>query len=256
MRGFYGFVNDHEEFKNIPEGYAVFGEWLVPHTIKYKTDAYKSFFVFDVFDFEAKSYLGYDKTKEFFKKYLSGIQGVNMIPFLDRRKDVDSADIEKLQKEYADKSKLSEDGLMEGIVLSDMDKIMQIGSDSKGPLRTKSVNTAFKEIAKSKIPLTDDERKLMAWLESYLTDPRVRKQYFSLLESGSIPATMSFEWFQNGVAKLIGEKLLEDAIEESPELPALLQESSPSKEKYMNRARKFANKVANRFIALTIKGLI
>lgn len=27
LNGFYGFVNEREAFKNIPEGYAVFGEW-------------------------------------------------------------------------------------------------------------------------------------------------------------------------------------------------------------------------------------
>lgn len=256
LNGFYGFVEEREAFKNVPEGYAIFGEWLVPHRIKYKESAYKSYYVFDVFDFEKGSYLGFKKTKDFFDKYLAGVKGVNMVPLLDKRNDISENDLIALQKEYEEKSQLSANGKMEGIVVSDLNKIVEIDGETKGPLRTKLVNEAFKETCRIKAPRTKEGDELMTWMQENITEARVRKQYFSLVESGDIPADMEFNWFQNGIAKLIGKKVLSDAIEESEELPKLLLDSSPSKEKSMKSAQKFANKATNKFIALTIKGLI
>lgn len=256
LNGFYGFVNEREAFKNIPEGYAVFGEWLVPHRIKYKESAYKSYYVFDVFNFWSGSYLGFEKAKEFFYEYLSDIENVVMVPLLAKKQDIAEKDLVELQKEYEEKSRLSIDGKMEGIVVSDLNKIVDIDEETKGPLRTKLVNEAFKETSRIKAPRTKEGDELVIWMQENITEARIRKQYFSLLEFGDISAVMDFSWMQNGIAKLIGEKVLSDAIEESEELPELLLDSSPSKEKSMKSAQKFANKATNKFIALTIKGLI
>ena len=48
----------------------LFGEWLVPHTLKtYRGDAWENFYVFDVFDTENLEYLHYDKYKELLDRY-------------------------------------------------------------------------------------------------------------------------------------------------------------------------------------------
>lgn len=41
--------------------YRLFGEWLVPHSIKsYREDAWRKFYVFDVYDMEAEKFVSYD----------------------------------------------------------------------------------------------------------------------------------------------------------------------------------------------------
>lgn len=52
LNGFYGFVLDRPQFEQLPSNLSLFGEWLTPHKIKYKDEAYKKYYLFDIFDFE------------------------------------------------------------------------------------------------------------------------------------------------------------------------------------------------------------
>jgi len=58
-RGFKQYIQDNADtFNKVPENWALFGEWLVPHTIKlYNEDAWRKFYVFDVFDLENEKYI-------------------------------------------------------------------------------------------------------------------------------------------------------------------------------------------------------
>jgi len=63
--GFCKFVMDSDEiadfmFKN--PNLRLFGEWLVPHTLKtYKESAWRQFYIFDVYDHDQDKYLHYDE---------------------------------------------------------------------------------------------------------------------------------------------------------------------------------------------------
>lgn len=72
LNGFYGWV--HEFINNMDrdgqlnlqrlfENYIVFGEWLVKHKVDYNQDAYKQFYVFDVYDKRCERYLSYNDTQ-------------------------------------------------------------------------------------------------------------------------------------------------------------------------------------------------
>ena len=61
--GFYNTIEKDENIKKYlkkhPSHY-IYGEWLVPHSIKsYNNDAWKKFYIFDVFDDNEKRYLSY-----------------------------------------------------------------------------------------------------------------------------------------------------------------------------------------------------
>jgi hypothetical protein len=54
----------------------LYGEWLVPHTFKgYRGDAWKRFYVFDVYSDEIEQYLSYEVYKEELEKF-----GIDFIP--------------------------------------------------------------------------------------------------------------------------------------------------------------------------------
>jgi hypothetical protein len=48
----------------------LYGEWLVPHTLKgYRDDAWRKFYVFDVYDDEKERFLTYDEYKPWMEQY-------------------------------------------------------------------------------------------------------------------------------------------------------------------------------------------
>lgn len=68
--GFAKWVNEYDNnlwkfFENINNvQYILYGEWLVPHTIKnYREDAWRRFWIFDVYDRHTGSFLPYDTYK-------------------------------------------------------------------------------------------------------------------------------------------------------------------------------------------------
>ena len=65
----------HRLFIQIPR-IRLFGEWLVTHTFKgYRPDAWRKFYVFDVYNDETEQYLSYDVYKRILDTY-----GINYIP--------------------------------------------------------------------------------------------------------------------------------------------------------------------------------
>lgn len=65
--GFYQWVldnNNFADFFNKEQKLRLYGEWLVPHSLKtYREDAWKKFYIFDVYDDEICKYMKYDEYK-------------------------------------------------------------------------------------------------------------------------------------------------------------------------------------------------
>ena len=77
--GFHHFVLGNDALKNMAElnkNLRFFGEWLVPHSLKtYRDDAWRRFYIFDVFNDGTDEYLSYPEYSEICKKF-----GVDFIP--------------------------------------------------------------------------------------------------------------------------------------------------------------------------------
>lgn len=77
-KGFYAYVLENKSFELYlfsKPNHILYGEWLVPHTIRtYNKEAFNHFYVFDVYDTETNKYLSideYKKTLEYFNiKYI------------------------------------------------------------------------------------------------------------------------------------------------------------------------------------------
>jgi len=76
--GFYNAIikdKNVEHFLRAHPDYTLYGEWLVPHTLKtYEEDAWKKFYVFDVYDREFDKFLAFDKYTDLLSQ-----SGVNQI---------------------------------------------------------------------------------------------------------------------------------------------------------------------------------
>lgn len=73
--GFFQWVHAPENNKKLLDvaingshNWVIYGEWLVPHTLKtYREDAWRRFYVFDVYDRDKKKYLPYDEYEPIIK---------------------------------------------------------------------------------------------------------------------------------------------------------------------------------------------
>jgi len=117
--GFYEWVHSRENWNKFfeicrsgGEHWTVYGEWLVPHTLKtYRADAWRRFYVFDVYDNSKQRYLGYDE-------YEPTIKGVGLDVIEPLCTFTNPSD-EQLQREAEQNTYLILDGAGcgEGIVL-------------------------------------------------------------------------------------------------------------------------------------------
>jgi hypothetical protein len=90
-RGFYKYITTNDKyykfFSDYPD-YTLWGEWLVPHTIKhYRDDAWNKFYVFDVSD-ENNNYIPYDKYSVLLDQY-----EIDFIPVMVKIKSPVSLDV-------------------------------------------------------------------------------------------------------------------------------------------------------------------
>ena len=124
-QGFYEYIQNNESIRHYlteHQRHRLFGEWLVPHTLKtYTKDAWRKFYVFDVFDDNANSYVNYDIYKEWLDEY-----NVEYIPAIC---SISNGDSDKFYYQLNNSTFLVEDGkgLGEGVVLKNYDFVNKYG---------------------------------------------------------------------------------------------------------------------------------
>jgi len=67
-------IDNYTEFMTLLDAhpfYHIYGEWLVPHTLRtYREEAWRKFYIFDVYDGEAERYLPYEQYADLCSHYL------------------------------------------------------------------------------------------------------------------------------------------------------------------------------------------
>ena len=141
-----GFMNDvlsNPEFKpllnfvKLLSGWRIFGEWLVPHSLKdYKKESWRRFYVFDVYDTQNERYVSYDVWQP-----LAQETGIDYIPPM---KIIKNPSEENLLVELANNKFLLPDdyaGKGEGIVVKNYNYQNKFGRQTWA----KIVTSDFKE---------------------------------------------------------------------------------------------------------------
>lgn len=264
LNGFYGFVQEHENLLlgTIHDQHSLFGEWLVPHKVKYPDNTYHKWYLFDECDMSHHNtnydvYLGFNWVKFNYNKFIKS-DDIKLVPEYDSSKfnPDDLEGFDKVRESLSHYSLLGADeGKAEGIVITDNDRDVSIDENTIGLLRFKCVNEAFKEVRRAKKPIGEGQKASISWANKYITEPRVNKKIFGLQEDGIIKDELSFDWMKNGNAKMIAQEVVKDALEESEETPVALSASNSSYDKNMKAVQKFTNKLTNKVIALKVKGL-
>lgn len=160
--------------------YTIYGEWLVPHTLKsYTQDSWKKFYVFDVLDESTGEYLPYKE----YSKILGDLKHLRVIPLMCELEDPTPEQIqEKLQQTGAF---LCATGLGEGIVIKNYSFVNKYGRRTWAKVLTedflgkkKSLRSTNKEIKDGTIEHAT-ERSI---INRYLTDEHIAKEYSKVCE--------------------------------------------------------------------------
>ncbi len=218
LRGFWGWTQslDKELVKKvIGTSKKVFGEWLVPHTVKYPEECYQKFYCFDVWDIENNKYLTQNEAME-----IAEALGLTFVPVFYSGKFTSWNDI----KGYVGRTALGgEEG--EGIVVKNMSSLNN--DEIRCVFYTKLVSDKFLEVHdvkkfKQKKEKDPDMYKLSPDMEiaaMVVTRARVEKILNKMVDDGIIPEN----WGRNDVGTIMknaGRLVYEDCVKEEPEIVA------------------------------------
>ena len=175
-RGFYKKITQDKniiDFLNDFPDFRLYGEYLVPHTIKsYNDSAWKEFYVFDVIDSETGEYLTYGEYEDLLERY-----DIKYIPLIAELRDASQEDYLKLLPKA---NYLVKDGSGEGIVIKNYDYVNKYGRVTWAKIITNEFLTK-KEI-KHKTPSTDDiEEKI---INQFCTESLISKEKAKLINEG------------------------------------------------------------------------
>lgn len=191
LRGFYQYAQEFAD--RLEEGFIYYGEWLAPHKIKYDEEAYKKFYLFDVFDIASDKYLPIRKITR-----IGRMADMSFVPHFSL--GIFSS-VEEVM-EYVGKSKLGEKG--EGIV------IKYWNSDKRDIL--KIVTPEFQEAMGVK-PTKPKKDMLQKFVEANVTEARIEKLILKLVDAGTLPE--EFDITDTGaILKALGSSVYEDVMAE------------------------------------------
>lgn len=217
LNGFWNYVQslDVDMFAEVlGDRYIIFGEWLVPHSIKYPEDMYKKFYMFDVWDRETEQYLTqkdslviFDKLKNYIPNYVHRLYSG---PFVSWEHTL----------AFLKENIYGETPCMEGIVIKRQNKLWS--KSSRLPYYVKIVNEKFSEVHSSK-PKTVDPEKLAAReaeqtaVAEVVTKRRCEKLIQKFEEDNLIPSDWGGESMKQ-ISKLLPKAAWNDIIKEEPEI--------------------------------------
>lgn len=208
LRGFYGFVRglDSEPFSKYTS-YEFYGEWLVPHTIKYNDDSYAKWYLFSVKNIETGTYLPQSFVKGFATKYqLNYVHELYFGPFKGWDHVYSLANMPFYGAEQ------------EGIVIKNQTAL----EEGRSQHILKYVNNQFIE---THLKHVSDFNKSVSVEDEYVdmivTDARICKILHKLVDEHVIPAGLE----PKHIGVLIGiipERVYIDCTKEEPDIVAKL----------------------------------
>ena len=135
----------------------LYGEWLVPHTLKtYRKDAWRKFYVFDVFDHDSDSFLDYSVYQEILDSF--------SLDYIPAYSVMNNATYDHLLIEINKNDFLVSEGIGEGIVIKNYGYKNKYGRTTWAKL----VTSGFKE--QHKKAMGPDEKRFSDLVEEKIVD--------------------------------------------------------------------------------------
>lgn len=215
LRGFYGFTQSLDKstvIDTLGDDFILYGEWLVPHSVKYPEERYNKFYAYDVYSLSRGEFLPQNEVKSIAEKI-----GVPYVPvfFEGEFKDWDSvlALVGKTEMggEYG-----------EGIVVKNMTRLSEM-SNTKLPPYVKIVCERFAETKGHKDSKPVDPEKIKeaervkGLVATIVTPARVEKLVNKMVDEDIIP----YDWDEKDmgiIAKNLGKAVYVDCVKEESDV--------------------------------------
>ena len=189
----------------------LFGEWLVPHTVKYPDDKYQNAYFFDVYNTETEEYLIQDKVK----KIISDLN-LNYVPVFYIGKFISWDNV----KSYIGKTEMGGE-YGEGVVVKNQTKLNN--PNTRLPFYTKIVCESFCETkAHNHNKVVDmgkmaKREKAIALTETIVTKARITKLINKMVDEGIIREDWDAHDMST-IAKNLGKAVYYDCQKEEPDI--------------------------------------
>lgn len=205
LRGFLNYCVENpgnfSQFSNFFSKYPniiIFGEWLIPHSIKtYKADSWNKFYIFDFYDKMSESYLDFEKCREKFSPLLSNFE---FVPLIGKYSNLDST--EKLISLCEENNYLLESGKCEGIVIKNYSFVNKYG---RTPF-AKLINEKLTQIKEKVSNLNNLEEEI---IEKYLSQEYLLKEINKVEEPhkkiGYLVTTVFEEFVRDYILEIISK---------------------------------------------------
>lgn len=173
--GFYNTVIKDDNIRKYlldHKDHYLYGEWLVPHTIRYyHPESWKHFYVFDIFSYD-RGYIPYDEYSKELDKY-----GIGYIPEIISIDNPSMEDLTKYLKET--KYLIPEDKMSEGIIIKNYEYRNQYGRCTYAKIVAEEFfNT--KSILRMKNHEAKDKASEKDIVTTMLSEPLIRKEFSKL----------------------------------------------------------------------------
>ena len=212
LNGFWNYVQNlnAEDYKDTPN-YVIFGEWGVKNAIKYNSEFYKNWYVYDIYDVEKEEYLPQTEVKKFVEKH-----GLTYIHVLYEGEFISWEHCKTFcnSPAYGD--------LQEGIVIKNQTKLNN--PYSRTPFVLKIVNDCFSEVKKDNHrQKIEDPQKIkerehaQSIVDMVVTKRRVEKELYKMRDEGIVPEKIEPSDMRI-VAQNLPKRIYDDCVKEENEL--------------------------------------
>lgn len=207
LKGFWSYVQTLpvEKFLDA-ENYVVFGEWLIPHAVEYKPEAYGKWYIYDLYNVEKRKYMPQTVVQEFCRKHgLFYVKTLYKGPFISWEHCRSFAGQSEIAREKG-----------EGVVVKNQTKL---NCESKEcPFVVKIVCDDFAEVRKKRKPACDSQKRealvqAQAIVEQIVTPRRIEKEWMKMRDEGLVP-DMEVKPNISILAKNLPRRVYQDCVKE------------------------------------------
>jgi len=186
--------NFFQEYPNI----IIYGEWLIPHSIKtYKVDAWNKFYIFDFYNKLSESYLDFEECRKNFSPLLSNF---DFVPLIGNYSNLDS--VEKLISLCEENNYLLESGKCEGIVIKNYSFVNKYGRTPFAKLINEKLTTIKEKVSDLNNLEVDIIEKFLS--EEYLLK-EINKVEAAHTKIGYLVSTVFEEFVRDYILEIISK---------------------------------------------------
>lgn len=208
LNGFYNWVVENiASIKDkLNPNYIYFGEWLKKHKIVYKDECYRKFYMFSIWDEEKQQYLSDEIVKSEAKRL-----GLKTVEYFYEGKYIS---FEHLMSFVGKSNMTLEPNTGEGIVVKNVNYF----DKHNRQVFVKLVSEKFAEVQKQKLPKNPNiNQREIALVKSVLTQPRVEKLLYKLVDEGLLKEDYAIE-DMGLILKALGSRVYDDIMKEESDL--------------------------------------